>query len=447
MFFYTNITNYNLAPSGKQVLVESEERVYNFENLLILSIYKEIVMVGLLLPIIYLSFISLGLPDSLLGSAWPIMHLEFGVPVSNAGMISMIISAGTIVSSLLSDRTTRKLGTGLVTALSTALTAAALIGFSLSDSFWLLCVLAIPYGLGAGGVDASINNYVALHYESHHMSWLHCMWGLGATIGPYIMGYALQGGDWHDGYLYVGIVQTVLAVFLIAGLPLWNQSSVRKLEFEKGEKYYSDSFESSNSMYEGESHPLSMREIFTLPGAKEVMLAFFCYCGLEQTSFLWVSSYINMHLGIAAETAASLAALFYIGMTVGRALNGFLTFKWNDTQLIRMGSVLIGVGSICLLLPLGNTFSLAAIALIGLGCAPIYPCIVHSTPDHFGAQNSQAIIGVQMASAYLGTLLMPPIFGLIARHITISLYPVYILLLLTIMVVMHELLCRSKTEK
>lgn len=428
------------------MLVESEERVYNFENLLILSVYKEIVMVGLLLPIIYLSFISLGLPDSLLGSAWPIMHLQFDVPVSNAGMISMIISAGTIVSSLLSDRTTRKLGTGLVTALSTALTAAALIGFSLSDSFWLLCVLAIPYGLGAGGVDASINNYVALHYKSHHMSWLHCMWGLGATVGPYIMGYALQGGDWHNGYLYVGIIQTILAVILIASLPLWKKTSVRKLSFESSSTT-SEGESGKTISSEVESKPLTLKQIFALPGAKEVMLAFFCYCALEQTSFLWVSSYINMHLGIAAETAASLAALFYIGMTVGRALNGFLTFKWNDTKLIRMGSVLIGVGSICLLLPLGNTFSLVAIALIGLGCAPIYPCIVHSTPDHFGAQNSQAIIGVQMASAYLGTLLMPPIFGLIARHITISLYPVYILLLLTIMVVMHELLCRSKTEK
>ena len=404
-------------------------------------------MVGLLLPIIYLSFISLGLPDSLLGSAWPIMHMEFGVPVSNAGIISMLISVGTIVSSLLSDRTTRKLGTGTVTALSTALTAIALVGFSLSDSFWMLCILAIPYGLGAGGVDASINNYVALHYESHHMSWLHCMWGLGATVGPYIMGYALQSGDWHNGYLYVGIIQTVLAGAIIASLPLWKKASVRDLGFEDGEKITSDSYESSNAMPKGESYPLSMRGIFALPGAKEVMLAFFCYCGFEQTSFLWVSSYINMHLEISAETAASLAAIFYIGMTVGRALNGFLTFKWNDTQLIRMGSALIGVGGICLLLPLGNVFSLAAIALIGLGCAPIYPCIVHSTPDHFGAQNSQAIIGVQMASAYLGTLLMPPLFGLIARHISISLYPVYILVLLALMVVMHELLCRRHTQK
>lgn len=394
-------------------------------------------MVGLLLPVIYLSFISLGLPDSLLGSAWPIMHGELGVSVSNAGVISMIISAGTIVSSLMSDRVTRKLGTGAVTVLSTALTAAALVGFSLSDSFWALCVLAVPYGLGAGGVDASINNYVALHYESHHMSWLHCMWGLGATVGPYIMGYALQGGDWHNGYLYVGLIQTALSVVLLMSLPLWKRVSLRSAEF--------DAAASSSMNALSEDEPLSLKQIFVLPGAREVMLAFFCYCGLEQTSFLWIGSYINMHLEIPAESAASLAALFYIGMTLGRALNGFLTFKLSDTQLIRIGSALIGLGGFCLLLPIGKTLSLLAIALIGLGCAPIYPCILHSTPDHFGARNSQAVIGVQMASAYLGTLFMPPLFGLIARYVSVSLYPVYILILAAFMVVMHEALCRTKT--
>lgn len=384
-------------------------------------------MVHMLLAIIYLAFISLGLPDSLLGAAWPTMYPEFGVPVSYAGMISMIIAAGTIVSSLQSDRLTRLLGTGKVTALSVAMTAAALFGFSFTKSFWILCVWAVPYGLGAGSVDAALNNYVALHYKSRHMSWLHCMWGLGATVGPYLMGYALSGGQgWNIGYRYIGMIQIVLTAILIFSLPLWKGRNTGPAGTE-----------------EVEAKALSMKKILEIPGAKEVMVCFFCYCAVEQTAILWASSYLTLYKGMSADMAASFASIFFIGITVGRAVSGFITIKLNDTQMIRMGQALIAIGVFIMLLPGTSMISLVGLAFIGFGCAPIYPCIIHSTPDHFGADKSQAVIGVQMASAYVGTCLMPPLFGLIANHITVSLLPIYLLILLVLMVIMHERLTKK----
>ncbi len=386
-------------------------------------------MIHLLLSVIYLAFISLGLPDALLGSAWPIMYKEFAVPVSYAGILSMIIAAGTIVSSLMSDRLTFKLGTGKITAISVAMTAIALLGFSLSSSFPMLCLWAIPYGLGAGSVDASLNNYVALHYTSRHMSWLHCMWGVGASVGPYIMGFLLSGGQhWTMGYRCIGILQMILTAVLFLSLPLWKE---RKRD------------ESSEPNASTASKPLSMGQILQIPGAKEVMITFFCYCALEQTTGLWASSYLALRKGVPGETAAFFASMFYIGITAGRALNGFLTIKFSDTQLIRLGQGIIAVGIITMLLPMGEAVSLAGLILIGLGCAPIYPCVIHSTPAHFGAEKSQALIGVQMASAYVGTCLMPPLFGLIANHISISLFPVYLLIILIAMTVLYQRLVRK----
>ncbi len=383
-------------------------------------------MTHLLLAIIYLAFISLGLPDALLGSAWPTMYPEFHVPISYAGLISMIIAVGTVFSSLMSDRLTRMLSSGKITAISVAMTAVALLGFSLSGSFWMLCLWAIPYGLGAGSVDATLNNYVAIHYESRHMSWLHCMWGVGAMIGPYIMGFALTGGqDWNMGYRYIAILQAVLTAVLVISLPLWKH---RKAEGGEGAE---------------SGRALSLREIVRIPGAKEVMVCFFCYCAVEQTAGLWASSYLNLHKGVDAETAASFGSLFFIGITVGRALNGFLTAKFSDAQLVRAGLGIIAAGIAAMLLPVGTTLSLAGLVLIGLGCAPIYPCIIHSTPAHFGAERSQALIGVQMASAYVGTCLMPPLFGLIAKNITVALLPVYLLAILALMTVTYELLLKN----
>lgn len=385
-------------------------------------------MVHLLLVIIYLSFISLGLPDALLGAAWPSMYPQFDVPVSYAGIISMIIALGTVVSSLQSDRLTKKLGTGKVTALSVLMTAMALFGFATSHSFGMLCLWAIPYGLGAGSVDASLNNYVALHYESRHMSWLHCMWGLGASAGPYIMGYALTAGwGWNSGYHIIAVLQIVLTAILLCSLPLWKQRPAEVLQDGKVQNVKA----------------LSIREVLQLAGAREILVCFFCYCALEQTTGLWASSYLTLHKGVSADTAASFASMFYLGITVGRALSGFLTMKLNDVQMIRLGEVIIGIGVLVMLLPFGQSLSLAGLILIGLGCAPVYPCVIHSTPAHFGADKSQAIIGIQMACAYVGTCLMPPVFGLIANHITVALLPVYLLIILVLMVIMHELLCKK----
>ena len=386
-------------------------------------------MIQLLLPIIYLAFISLGLPDSLLGSAWPSMYPLLGVPVSYAGILSMIISFGTIVSSLNSDRLTRALGAGKVTAISVGMTAAALFGFSISTQFWMLCLWAVPYGLGAGSVDAALNNYVALHYESRHMSWLHCMWGIGTMVSPMVMGRVLAGGGpWTAGYRYIALFQIALTAVLFLSLPLWQKRT--------------------DETAEGGTAPqaLSLGQVFRLPGAKEVMLCFFCYCALETTAGLWASSYLTLTRGVAADTAASFASLFYIGITAGRAACGFLTLKLSDTQMIRLGQGVLAVGVAALLVPGPQLLALAGLVLVGVGCAPIYPSIIHATPDHFGADRSQAVIGIQMASAYVGTLVMPPLFGLLANNITPALFPFYLLALLVLMVVMHEQLVRKTSH-
>ena len=376
-------------------------------------------MLSLLLAIIYLSFISLGLPDGLLGAAWPTVYQQWNVPVSFSGVIYVIICIGTVIASLLSDRLTKRLGTGMVTALSVATTALALLGFAASRSFWALCLWSVPYGLGAGGVDASLNNYVALHYKSHHMSWLHCMWGLGASVGPYLMGAVLTGGGvWSDGYLYVGLIQLALTAGLFCALPLWKKSA---------------------PVCTDPQPPLKLSQVLSIPGAKAILLAFFCYCALEQTVCLWSASYLNLHIGLPPEEAAGWASMFYLGITFGRFLSGFVTMKLSDPKMIRLGCGILGLGVALVLLPLGAGATIAGILLMGLGCAPIYPCIIHSTPTHFGAENSQAMVGLQMASAYIGSCLMPPLFGLVAQHLTISLLPLYTLVILLVMFVSHEI--------
>ena len=390
-------------------------------------------MVHLLLAIIYLSFISLGLPDALLGSAWPTMFQELNVPVSYAGIISMIIALGTVISSLQSDRLTKKMGTGKVTAISVAITAIALVGFSISSSFWMLCLWAIPYGLGAGSVDASLNNYVALNYASRHMSWLHCMWGVGASFGPSIMSYALLGGQgWPMGYRYIGILQIILTAILFISLPLWKSRNEKK------------SMDEENSPID---EVLTLRQIVHIPGAKQVMITFFCYCALEQTAGLWASSYLVLSRGLTKELAASFASLFFLGITIGRMISGFMTIRYTDKQMIRMGQIIIGIGILFLLIPMGKLSALIGLLLIGLGCAPIYPCIIHATPEYFGEDKSQALIGVQMASAYIGICIMPPIFGLIANYISVKLFPFYLIVILAVMFIMHELLIRKIIQK
>ena len=385
-------------------------------------------MFNLLLAIIYLSFISLGLPDALLGSAWPSMYKEFNVPISYVGIISTIISVGTIISSLQSDRLTKKFGTGKITAFSVAMTAIALFGFSITHSYWLLCIWAIPYGLGAGSVDASLNNYVALHYKSKHMSWLHCMWGIGAAIGPYIMGYTITNNNWNAGYRYISIIQIILTAILFLSFPLWNKN-----DEENKEKI--------------STKVLSIKEIIKISGTKEIMICFFCYCAIEATTGLWASSYLNIYKGADIKTAASFGSLFYIGITAGRVISGFITMKLNDNQMIILGEFIIFIGIILMIIPAVNIVSLIGFIIIGLGCAPIYPSIIHSTPYNFGAENSQAIIGVQMASAYVGTSIMPPLFGYIANHISISLLPIYLMIILILMFIMHKQMIKKTIKK
>lgn len=386
-------------------------------------------MLLLLLSIIYVSFISLGLPDSLLGSAWPSMYGELQVPLSYAGMISMIIAGGTIISSLNSDKLIKKLGTGKVTAISVGMTAMALWGFSTSHSFIALCLWAIPYGLGAGSVDAALNNFVALNYKATHMSWLHCFWGIGATLGPYIMGYCLTGGMmWNMGYRYISIIQIILTALLIFSLPLWKNNK------------------STSDVEDEEIKTLSIKELLKLKGAKPVLIAFFCYCALESTTGLWGSTYLVMERGISPEVAASWISLFYLGITFGRFLNGFLAIKLSDKTMIRIGQVIAAIGIIVLLLPFEGIVLCSGFIMIGMGCAPIYPSLLHATPDNFGKNVSQSIMGMQMACAYVGSTFMPPLFGLIAEYVNIKLYPFYLMIFVIAMIVMVEMVNRIKSR-
>lgn len=389
-------------------------------------------MVNLLLAVIYVAFISLGLPDAVLGAAWPTMSVDLGAPISWAGGISMTISAGTIVSALLSDRMTLHFGAGKVTVVSVALTALALFGFSVAPNYWVLILLAIPYGLGAGGVDAALNNYVAIHYESRHMSWLHAMWGIGALTGPYVMGFALGAGQgWPWGYRYISILQVALTAILIFSLPLWKKRSEAKTGEVSGE--------SNGTVNDETRKPLGVRGVLAIRGAKGILVMFFCYCALESTAMLWGSSYMVLGKGIDKTTAAMWASLFCIGITVGRLASGFLTMKFNDPTMIRLGQALVLTGIVSMLLPLPyNIGTIVGMMIIGLGCAPIYPCVIHSTPAYFGEDKSQAIVGMQMACAYVGSMCMPPVFGLIAQHISVLWFPLYMLVFLVLMVIMHE---------
>lgn len=384
-------------------------------------------MTSLLLAAIYIAFIGLGLPDSLLGSVWPVMYSELGADISQMGLIGMTISLCTVISSLMGDRINRKFGTGMIVAGSTAVTAVSLFGFSTCRSVPALILWAIPYGLGAGAIDAVLNDYVAIHYASRHMSWLHCMWGVGTAVGPYIMGAVLTAGQsWSSGYRIISCIQAVITAILFLSLPLWKKNSPAENK-------------------EAAHQPLSIPEILRLPGVPEILLSFFCYSAIEQTAGQWASSYLTLYKGISSETAASFASLFYIGITIGRAVSGFITFKLNDSQMIRLGQVIILTGLILMLLPFGTGASLAGFILTGLGCAPIYPSFIHLTPTFFGAERSQSIIGVQMAAAYTGTTLIAPLFGLIAGHISAGLLPVYLLILLTLQVFMHERMLRRNS--
>lgn len=384
-------------------------------------------MASLLLAVIYLAFIGLGLPDSLLGSGWPVMHTELGAPISAMGLVSMIIAAGTVVSSLASDFLTRKLGTGLVTFISVLMTAGAMLGFSFAGAFWVLCIIAVPYGLGAGGVDAALNNYIALHYKSRHMSWLHCFWGMGALISPFIMSAAITGSaGWQGGYSLVSYVQFGLCAVLLFSLPLWKKRAAPEV---------------------GGGKPLTLPQTLRLRGVVFILVAFFCYSAVEATAMQWASSYFTEHRQVSAELAAMLGSLFYIGITAGRLVSGFVSEKLGDKRLIRIGIAVMMAGIVLLALPFDTyAVAVAGFLIIGFGCAPVYPSIIHSTPANFGAENSQAVIGVEMAFAYIGTTFMPPLFGLIAQYADIAFLPLYLAVFAVFLLCMTELLNRSKRK-
>jgi fucose permease len=380
-----------------------------------------------LLVLIYLSFISLGLPDSLLGSAWPSIYQGLNVPISYAGYVSMIISAGTVLSSLISGTMIHRFKTGLVTAVSVLMTAAALVGFSFSHHFILLCLFAIPLGLGAGSVDAALNNYVALHYKARHMSWLHCFWGIGASIGPVIMSaYLIHHYSWNMGYRTIGIMQFCLVVILFVTIRQWKNAT------GGGEK--------------DDTRPFNLSKILNIHGVKPVLIGFFCYCTIESTTGLWGASYLLMVKGISAEKAARWISFFYIGITLGRFLSGFITIKLKSAQMVRLGQAVILLGIIILLSPFSSIVGLLGLFTVGLGCAPIYPSLIQETPENFGANNSQSVIGLQMASAYIGTALMPPLFGWIASFTGYNVFAIFIGVVLIVQVAMVETMNKKVSE-
>lgn len=403
-----------------------------------------------LLPIIYLAFISLGLPDSAIGSAWPTMAPSLGAGISWVGVVTMIISAGTIVSSLMSVRVVERFGTGRVTVVSVALTAAALVGFSQSQVFWQLCLWAVPYGLGAGAVDAALNAYVAVHYESQHMSWLHCMWGVGASGGPMIMAQCLERSGWSTGFFVLGGIQVAIVVVLTLSLPLWKDRGLPgRLAHGDGEaqasgKHAQPSGHGSGERGADEEHPArrTRAQLLRIPGVKAVLVSFFCYSAFEATCGNWAATFCTLARGIDAQTAASWAALFYMGITAGRAASGFISLKVSDRNMIRLGQALIAVAFVCVLMP-GDTALFAGLVLMGCGCAPIYPSTIHATPARFGEELALELTGMQMAFAYIGSLAMSPLFGVLAQLVGAWIYPWYLVLFLVGMVVAGERLNRA----
>ncbi len=384
-------------------------------------------MYSLLLAIIYLAFISLGLPDALLGSGWPTMHVDFNVPISYMGIITMLISGCTIISSLMSNTLTHKFKTPMVTLFSVILTAIALFGFSISTNFGMLLLFSIPYGLGAGSIDAALNNYVALYYNSKHMSWLHCFWGVGTIVGPFAMSYSLATSNWSNGYRIIAFIQFGITLILLLTLPLWkvNQPSHQSSTEEKS---------------------IGIIEALKIKGVPFLLLGFFAYCSAEATAMGWASTYFVQVKHISEEKAAAFASLFFIGLTLGRFLGGFLMDKLGDRKMILLGTSISILGVICLFLPLPYYITLIGFIIIGFGFAPIYPCIIHSTPTNFGTEHSGAIIGIQMASAYIGSTFIPPLYGLLGKLIGFHIMPLYLIIFILLMIIMIEKTFRITTK-
>lgn len=378
-------------------------------------------MATILLMIIYIAAVSLGVPNSLLGAGGPAMCMDLEGSVLWIGILSSLISAGTIVSSVSSWRLIRKFGVGKVTVFSVGMSALALMGFSMSREFWNLCLWAIPYGLGSGCVDVALNNYVAVHYKARHMNWLHCLWGIGAVIGPLIMGKCLTGGlKWTAGYQITGIFQIILTTVLFCVLSFWE-----KLEVEKDGKKLRNRF-------------LTWKEVLGLPSAKTMLIESFCYSALESTVGLWAGSYMVFFKGIDVGTAAAWTVLFYLGMVAGCFLNGFLTELLSDRGLIRIGQLASVAGIGCMMLPGEVFFWQIGLLFLGFGLSPVYPSLLHSIPRQFGEEKSQMVMGVQLAFSHGGRMLIPLLIGWIAERTSMESYPLCLFFLLLILSLMAE---------
>ncbi|MDK8643623.1 MFS transporter [Niallia taxi] len=396
-------------------------------------------MATLLLVIIYLAFISLGLPDSLLGAAWPVMQSDLGVPLETAGFLFMMIAGGTIISSLVSGKVLKRFGTSKVTFVSVFMTAGALLGFQFAPSIAWLVLCAIPLGLGAGAVDTGLNDYVATNYKAHHMSWLHCFWGVGATLGPVIMAqFISEGTSWRNGYLTISGIQFALVLILLITLPLWKKVT------HNNNNAASNEIMETNAVRHEENNELKPLQV---KGVKLALASFLFYCGVEATMGLWGSSFLVNVKGLSAAAAAQWVSLYYAGITVGRFITGFITFKMTNRAFIRSGQLIAAVGAIILFLPLPSIFSLVGFIIIGLGLAPIFPCMLHETPTHFGKKHSQSIMGYQMAVAYTGTTFLPPMLGFISSYFTIGIFPVCILIFAAAMLLSTENLNRLLYKK
>ncbi len=395
-------------------------------------------MTTFILIIIYISFICLGLPDSLLGVSWPLIRTEYNVSLSAVGPIYMMIAGGTIISSFFSGKVLTRFGTAKVTAVSTAMTALGIIGFYFAPSVHWFYLMTIPLGLGAGSVDAGLNAYVANHYKSHHMSWLHCFWGVGATVGPMIMSLFIKDASWRKGYLTVALLQAILALFLFLTLPVWKKADAAR---------NNGSQKPQPETAPLKKEPAKEEHLLKVKGVKPVLITFLFYCAAEGTLGLWGSSYLVQIKGLEASIAATWVAMYYGGITVGRFLNGFLTLKLSNKQLVRFGLLVLLIGVLLLLLPLPIMFTMLGMMCVGLGCAPIYPCLLHETPVRFGEERSRSLMGIQMAVAYTGATFLPPIFGYVAGITSVAIYPIAILIYTLIMVACSEKANRLFADK
>ena len=381
-------------------------------------------MGSLLLGVIYLIFISLGLPDSLLGSGWPTMQVDFGVPSSYAGYISMMISCMTVISALLSPRMIRKFHTKWIVIASIGLTVLGLIGFSIASRYWMLLLIAVLYGLGAGCIDASVNHYVANHYRSSVMNFLHCFYGVGAVISPYIMAQALKIARWNEGYRWTAYIQLGILLACILSLPLWKQN------------------ESQNAEENHES--AGIWETLKVPGMLLTLIAFFAYSSGEATCFLWTPSYFaGTKPDLSAETVASFGSLIFGGLMLGRLISGFISNKLGDRKLIRIGIAVELLGILLVFLPVRGYIAAAiGFVVVGTGMGPVYPAVQHMAPENFGKKYSAAAIGMQMAAAYIGSTFMPMVFGQIQQKFGIDIMPAYLLIFAAVSLAMLEIAYR-----